>query len=241
MALSNYSELVESISVWLDGSDLGGRAADMIALCEDEINARLAAGIEAGAFIRPMAVRGSLTIDGEYVDLPDGEMIRPISIEISGLDAPWEVRFVTPERLIAMKPDEETARVAIELMAGAAVPRFYTVIGEQLRFFPAPGQGFTAEFTRFARVPTLSDEAGSNWVLAGHRNAYLYGTLAQAELFGWNDARVANLAGLFAQAVDGIIGRYPAPVDRSALSSEVALIGDNRGAPTLSAFLAGSL
>lgn len=43
MALSNYAELVESISAWLDGSDLGGREADLIALCEDEINARLAA------------------------------------------------------------------------------------------------------------------------------------------------------------------------------------------------------
>jgi hypothetical protein len=238
MALSNYSELVESISAWLDGSDLGGREADMIALCEDEINARLAAGIEAGTFIRPMAARGALTIDNEYVDLPDGEMIRPISIEIGGLDTPWEVRFVAPERLAAMKPDAEAARVAVELMAGAPVPRFFTVIGEELRFFPAPGASFTAEFTRFSRVPALSDEAGSNWVLAGHRNAYLYGTLAQAEMFGWNDARMGNLASLFAQAVDGIIARYPTPVDRSVLRSEIAAIGIGRGMPTLSAFLA---
>jgi hypothetical protein len=158
MALSNYSELVESISAWLDGSDLGGREADMVALCEDEINARLAAGIEAGAFIRPMAVRDALTIDGEYVDLPDGEMVRPISIEISGLDMAWEVRFVTPERLIAMMPGEEEARVAISMMAGVPAPRFYTLVGEQLRFFPAPTQSFTADFTRFVRVPALSDE-----------------------------------------------------------------------------------
>ena len=239
MALSNYAELVESISAWLDGSDLGGREADMIALCEDEINARLAAGIDAGAFIRPMAVRSALTIGTEYVDLPDGEMIRPISIEVAGLGEPWVVRYVAPERLVAMKPDEEAIRVAVAMMAGAAVPRFYTVIGEQLRFLPAPETSFVAEFTRFSRVPALSNEAGSNWVLAGHRNAYLYGTLAQAELFGWNDARMGNLATLFAQSVDGIIARYPTPVDRSSLRSEIAAIGVVRGMPTLSAFLAG--
>lgn len=239
MALTNYAELTESISAWLDGSDLGGREADMIALCEEEINARLAVGIDQGAFVRPMAVRGPLTIDAEYVDLPDGAMVRPISIEISGLAAPWEVRFVTAERLLTMKPEEEAARVAVTLMAGAAVPRFYTVIGEQLRFFPSPEQSFAAEFTRFAKVPALSAEVASNWVLAGHRNAYLYGSLAQAELFGWNDARMANVATLFAQAVDGIIARYPAAVDRSSLASDVARLGQAARTMTSASFLSG--
>lgn len=241
MALSNYSELAESISSWLDGSDLGGREADMIALCEEEINARLAAGLDQGAFIRPMAVRGALTIDAEYIDLPDGDMVLPISMEISGIGAPWEVKFVAAGRLLAMKPEEDAERVAVELMAGAPVPRFYTVIGDQLRFFPAPGQSFAAEFTRFAKVPALSDEVASNWVLASHRNAYLYGTLAQAELFGWNDARMANVATLFAQAVDGIIARYPTPVDRSSLRNETAHLGHTGRTMTMASFLSGEL
>ena len=241
MALSNYAELVESISAWLDGSDLGGREADMIALCEDEINARLAAGIDQGAFIRPMAVRGPLTIDSEYVDLPDGDMVLPISIEISGLSAPWEVKFTSGSRLLAMRPREDEARATVQTMAGVAVPRFYSVIGDQLRFFPAPEQSFTAEFTRFSKVPALSEEVSTNWVLASHRNAYLYGTLAQAELFGWNDARMANVATLFAQAVDGIIARYPTPVDRAVLTSETARLGLRGRNLSLSSFLSGSL
>jgi hypothetical protein len=241
MALSIYSELIGSISSWLDGSDLGGREADFVALCEDEINARLAMGLQQGAVIRPMAERGPLTIDGEYVDLPDGNMVLPISIEIGGLAAPWEVKFTSARRLLGMKSEEECARVAVQLMAGAAVPRFYAVIGDQLRFFPAPEQSFAAEFTRFSKVPALSEEVTSNWLLASHRNAYLYGALAQAELFGWNDARMANVATLFEQAVDGIIARYPMPVDQASLTSEIARFGIGGRDMELSSFLNGSL
>lgn len=240
MALSNYAELVESISAWLDGSDLGGREADFIALAEDEINARLAAAIDQGAFIRPMAGHGALTIDGEYVDLPDGDLVRPIAIEISGLAMPWEVTFSPAERLAGLQAGSEHERARVRALTGAAAPSRYSIVGTQLRFFPAPEQSFSAVFSRFSRVPALSAEAASNWVLAGHRNAYLYGALAQAELFGWNDPRMANLATLFAQAVDGIIARYPAPVDRAVLSSEVALIGHMRGGSTLSTFLSGA-
>lgn len=241
MALSTYPQLIESISAWLDGSDLGGREADFIALCEDEINARLAAGIDGGAFIRPMAGHGTLTIDGEYVDLPDGNLVRPIAIEISGLAIPWEATFTSAERLIGLQPGAETERARIAALAGAAVPSHYSIIGTQLRFFPAPEQSFDAVFTRFSKVPALSSDAASNWVLTDHRNAYLYGTLAQAEMFGWNDPRMANLATLFAQAVDGIIARYPAPSDRAVLTSEVTLLGNGRGGLTLASFLNGSL
>ena len=240
MALSNYSELIGSLSSWLDGSDLGGREADMIALCEDELNARLAGATRDGAFIRPMAVRGPLTIDGEYVDLPDGDLVMPISIEITGLAASWEVAFVAAGKLTAMKPDEAGERAAILTLAGAGAPRVYSVIGEQLRFFPAPEQSLSAEFTRFSRVPALSDEVTTNWVLASHRNAYLYGSLAQAELFGWNDARMANVASLFAQAVDGIVARYPAPTDRAVLKSEVGFMG-LPGHMAMTPFLAGGV
>jgi len=46
---------------------------------------------------------------------------------------------------------------------------------------------------------------------------------------------------LFTQAIDGIIARYPAPVDRSALTSEAGWLGQGRSTPALAAFLSGSL
>lgn len=230
MALTSYAGLIEALSAWLDGSDLGGREPDLIALCEDELNARLAAALQQGAAIRPMIERSMITIDGEYVDLPDGAMILPITIEIDVYGRRTAVRFTSAGRLAERGAVRGSDR---------ALPSHYTVGGGQLRFLPAPSAPVQAIFTRYSRVPALSAEASSNWVLANHRNAYLYGALAQAELFGWNDSRMTSFAALFAQAVDGIVALYPAPADHAVLVHDLPLSQDWRGAASEAAFLGG--
>ena len=87
-------------------------------------------------------------------------------------------------------------------------------------------------------MPALSDSATTNWLLASHRNAYLYGTLAQAELLGWNDSRMANIATLFANAMDGVIARYPVQSDMTPLRSELGAFGG--GGMSYSSFMAGT-
>lgn len=225
MALSTYSELVGSISTWLDGSDLGGREADLIRLTEAEINSRLAALIEQGQMIRPMMQTDPITIDAEYADLPDGGTIITMSLEITGLDRPWQVRYVDPDALIRMRFGQQEERRAVASLVGAEAPRFYTLIGDQIRFLPAPESVFAGNLMRQVKVPALSEDMPSNWLLSSHPNAYLYGALAQAELLGWNDGRMANLAALFADAVDGIAARYPAPSSHAPLRSALSMAG----------------
>lgn len=235
MALTSYAGLIEALSAWLDGSDLGGRESDLIALCEDELNARLGAALQQGAAIRPMIERSTIVIDGEYVDLPDGAAILPISIEIDIDGRRRTVRFTSTGRLA-----ERGTTCGIRAAgAGEALPTHYTIGGGQLRFLPAPIAPLEAVFTRYSRVPALSSEAVSNWVLANHRNAYLYGALAQAELFGWNDARMTSFAALFAQAVDGIVALYPAPADQAVLTHDLPLSRTGLGLRGEAAFLSG--
>jgi hypothetical protein len=235
MALTSYAGLIEALSAWLDGSDLGGRESDLIALCEDELNARLGAALQQGAAIRPMIERSTMIIDGEYVDLPDGATILPVSIEIDVDGRRRTVRFTSAGRLA----ERGAMRGAGADSADQALPSQYTVSGGQLRFLPAPIAPMEALFTRYSRVPPLSSEAVSNWVLASHRNAYLYGALAQAELFGWNDARMTSFAALFAQAVDGIVALYPAPADHAVLTHDLPLSRTGPGSWGEAAFLGG--
>ena len=173
--------------------------------------------------ILPMIARTSVTIDGEYVGLPDedGEMILPISFEISGLTRPWRLRPVAPEHLTGMAYDALEERASIAAAISGDPPRYYTVLNGEFRFLPVPQTSFAGEFTRFVEVPALTAEGGANWVLARHPNAYLHGVLAQAELMGWNDARVPTFAALFTSACDGILARYPAPVSQMSLRSGI--------------------
>lgn len=232
MTISTFSDLVAATAIWLDGSDLAGQETSLIALTEAEINARLAAGIAEGRMILPMIARTSVTIDGEYAALPDedGEMILPISLEITGLARPWRLRPVAPRNLLEMGFEAIDERASIAAAISGDPPRYYTVLNGEFRFFPAPQTSFTGEFTRFVEVPALTAEGGANWVLAKHPNAYLHGVLAQAELMGWNDARVQTFAALFTSACDGIVARYPAAVSQMSLRSPVRdLIGGGSG------------
>jgi hypothetical protein len=241
MALTSYSGLIEALSAWLDGSDLGAREGDLIALCEDELNARLAAALQQGAAIRPMIERSVITIDGEYVDLPDGSTILPISVEFDADGRRRTVGFTSAGRLAELSAARSAEVFDSSGNGVEAAPVRYTLSGGQFRFLPAPRAPIQAVFTRYSRVPALSSETVSNWVLANHRNAYLYGALAQAELFGWNDARMSSFATLFAQAVDGIVALYPSPADQAVLRHDLPLSGDGRCTSGEAAFLHGGI
>jgi len=234
VALSTYSELQESLSAWLDSADLDGREADFIALAEDEIGARLLAGLNEGRMIRPMVTRSALTIDDEYVDLPDGNMALPISIEVTSHSEPWTIDYLSPEDFLQLK-------VEIGSDPDTSVPPVrFTVLNDELRFWPAPATSWTAEFTRFDNVPALSDTNTSNWVLANHRNAYLAASLIQAMLFGWENPTKVDWDTRFETAMSGLLARYPVQSSQAKLRSETALLGRNAGNRlTLSGFMSG--
>lgn len=235
MTISTFTDLVAATAIWLDGSDLAGQETSLIALTEAEINARLAGGIAEGRMILPMIARTGVTIDGEYVALPDedGEMILPISLEITGLARPWRLRPVAPQHLAEMGHEAIEERALIAAAISGDPPRYYTVLNGEFRFFPGPRTSFTGEFMRFVEVPALTAEGGANWVLAKHPNAYLHGVLAQAELMGWNDTRVPTFAALFTSACDGILARYPVTVSQMSLRSGIRdLVGGGSGLTT---------
>lgn len=223
MALATYSGLKASVSKWTDGADLSSTDGDLIALAEAEINAQLADAINKGAVIRPMIGFGALTIDGEYVSIPDAGygMVQPISLEVTGLSRPWPVTFISPENLLDLKYDQDQARCEVYEQVQNYPPRYYSVVGDSFRFFPVPQSAYTAEFTRYTKLSALSDANPTNWLLTYHPNAYLYGALAQAELLGWNDERVSSFASLFANAMGGLAATYPSLSDSRPLRADI--------------------
>lgn len=48
----------------------------------------------------------------------------------------------------------------------------------------------TADIIYKRSLPALSDSATSNWLLVRAPDAYLFGSLLQAEFYGWNDERL---------------------------------------------------
>jgi hypothetical protein len=61
-----------------------------------------------------------------------------------------------------------------------------------MRLGPYPNAVYTITVVYQAGVPELSNSARSNWLLAGHPDAYLFGTLVEAEAFIGHDERAAG-------------------------------------------------
>jgi len=184
MALASYSDLKASIAGWLNRSDLTAAIPDFIALAEAQISRRL---VMMGP-VRAMVGRSDATIDSEFAAVPSDFMgARTINF---AEDRSRLLEYCLPEEINRKKSFEGciTGR-----------PRFFSVVGGELQFFPAPagGTSYVAELTYWKRVPALSDAAPTNWLLSLNPDAYLYGALLQSAPYLKDDPRIQSWGTFF--------------------------------------------
>ena len=117
----------------------------------------------------------SSDLDAEWSALPDDYLqIRALETDGKVMD------YKTPEQFQ-------------ELVAASAVPSpaVFTIADMQLRVLPAPSASSTlpVEMLYYSRLPALDASGLSNWLLASHPDLYLFGTLAEANMFLQNEPR----------------------------------------------------
>ena len=103
--------------------------------------------------------------------------------------------FLTPEQM-----DDR------DQIQGSApgIPKYFTIIGNQIRVSPSPDATYTAELVYFAKLDKLSDSVTTNWLLTSSPDAYLYGALMQAAPYLKDDERVAVWGTLYNTAIESI-------------------------------------
>ena len=165
MALSTYAELQTAVLGWLarPGDPLVAPAVpDMVRLFEAEASRRLKVG-EA-----EKAVSLSVTGAAATVLPADCCQVRRVSMG---------------ESLLAYVPPHQLA-------AQSGIPRAYTLFGAtRIWLGPAPQGNYTIDLIYQSGVPPLGDATPSNWLLQKHPDAYLFGVLAEAELYIGHDER----------------------------------------------------
>lgn len=171
MPLANLSDLRSAIADFGTGrTDLAQSVIDnFITLAENDIE-HGTYGDGGGAVtpplrVRQMEVRTTLTLVGEYTNLPtDFLQMREVSWSSQGNKPP--LKFMTPE---AFDSTYSTS------LAGPA--KSWTVVGTQLRVGPGAGAGTDVlNLSYYGSIPALVD-SGSNWLMTSYPNAYLYGSL----------------------------------------------------------------
>ena len=185
MALSTYAELKTSIGDWLNRSDLSATIPDFISLAEAQIERTLRT--------RQMIVRANASFDQQYGALPS-DFLEAKSLKLTSTNPPTPLSFLTIDLL-----DEQSASYT-----ASGKPKFFGVVGNQLRILPTPDGTYTTELTYFAKLTKLSNSVTTNWLLTSSPDIYLYGALLQAAPYLQDDARIQTWATLYERALNDL-------------------------------------
>ncbi len=178
MALGNYSELVASVSGWLNRTDAAARIPDFILLAEERMNRALR--------VRQMEVSLTpTTIASNVIAVPAGTV---------GVKTLW---------ITGRQDDPLLARTYefILTQGTQGVAKGWAWLGDNF-YFDGPGD---AAGVLYQAIPALNGTNTTNWLLTEHPSAYLYGALAEAFDWARNDKERDRWKGRF-EAVLADIG-----------------------------------
>lgn len=142
---------------------------------------------------RKMITRSLATIDTQYSAVPS-DYLEVRSLKVTSSSPVEPLTFVSIEEMDNMDA-QSTA---------GGIPRYFTIVGNQIRVHPTPDGEYTTELVYYSKISKLSDSVSSNWILTSHPDVYLYGALIQAAPYLKDDERVNIWSTLYAAGMDAL-------------------------------------
>jgi hypothetical protein len=184
LSFSSYTTLQSALADWLNRTDLTAQIPDFISLAEAEMKRRL----------RRTSTRTTLSISTESTTLPsDVAELRSLYLESGSPSQDKPIKIASPEMF---------AETRARNQAVTGRPVVAMVLGGTLYVAPAPDQTYTLRIIYFAQLIPLSGSVASNAVLTEAPDAYLYGSLLQAEPYLEHDDRAPLWKSKFDAAID---------------------------------------
>jgi hypothetical protein len=181
-AIPDLDALKTAVNDWLDRDDLADKVPTFIQMAEAMFNREL----------RCPQMENTVTglTSGEDSTLPDDYLAMRAIYEEGSPDRPLKGTSPTTERFIS---DGTTG-----------TPTHYALVSGGIRLIPPPDSPILLSMDYFARIEPLSVDVRTNWLLEQHPDAYLYGTLYNAEIYLDNATRAQQWKGLVDEVIDRI-------------------------------------
>lgn len=170
--IGTYSDLVSAVGDWLDRDDLSTRAATFIQLAEARLN-RLLDDPD-------MEVSVTLTGDGAALPADFGSMVSIGTADGNPLTEMGNIEYAA-------------------ILPISGISRYYTIREGKVYYVPGAANP-TLVYRR--RIPALTADNATNWLLDLAPDVYLYGSLVQAEGFLAEDDRVAGWKEMFDESIN---------------------------------------
>jgi hypothetical protein len=183
MSFSTYSALQTTIASYLGRTDLTAMIPTFITLAEARLQRELRT--------RQMLKSATATMTGgdNTVGLPT-DFLEMRDLFVQG-NPRMPVSYMSPSAFTRNARATESGR-----------PVDYSVIGSEMNFAPIPDGAYVLEMLYYYKPEVLSSTNASNVFLANYPDLLLYGSLAQAEPYLMNDARLAVWASLYADTLN---------------------------------------
>ena len=182
MSLDTYANLKTEIQDWAVRAVISATMDTLIDLIEAWANRNLR--------VRQMEVE-STSAATEYMELPD-DFLELRDIQWQGSPR-VQLTYCTPQQA-----DETDRDGAVD------IPRYYTLIGNQIRLIPPPNAATNVRIAYWQKVTPLSGSATTNWLLLAHPDAYLYGSLFHGLVWAQNPQVAGYIKDGWAQVVSEI-------------------------------------
>ena len=171
--ITNYTELRTAIAQWMHRTDLTAIIPDFIGIVEEKANRYLRTK-DNEIYLAPTAiVNNRITIPTDTVAVK--------SLWLSGYEVPIKAQ-------------------SLENVLASGTNGLATLYAWQSNEFVLNGTG-TVEGVLYEKIPALSDTNPTNWLLTATPSIYLFGALAEANLYTKN----AEEATLWKARFDGLL------------------------------------
>ncbi|MBU9552827.1 phage adaptor protein [Burkholderia multivorans] len=196
MSITTYNQLCSTIADFLNRQDLTAQIPTFIQMAEAAVNS------DERFRVMPAVTRSHALIDGSQTDqwgqyflpVPD-DYLAMQNFRILDLPPPARIDLVTQTQLDDLRQ-----------IYRSGPPQYYAISGETMELLPAPpqGQSYTVQMVYYAKVPPLSTDNQSNWLLRLNPNVYLYGSLLHSAPYLKDDERIVVWKAFYEQAAEQI-------------------------------------
>ena len=183
MALTNYADLKDEVSAYLNRSDISdAQISNFVDFAESSFDRVIR--------VRDQIKRSTANISTQYIALPTDLLeLHNIQLNTNPIASLEQVSLGYADQL------KSTTNAS-------GKPRFFAISGEQIEFIPSPDQTYEIELVYYASLVKLTNENNVNWLLSKNPDVYLYGVLMQAEPFLMNDERIQVWASMLEKGLE---------------------------------------
>ena len=185
MAITSYSTLVSAAKTYLNRSDISdAQIEEFISLAEASFNRVLRT--------RDQITRATSSVSSQFVALPS-DLLELYNIQIN----------LTPVKRLEQVSLDYADDVK-KTLSSSGEPLYFAITGQNIELIPTPDSAYTLEIIYYTKITALSSSNTSNWLLEDHNDAYLFGTLVQAEPWLMNDERIGVWGTFLAKALEEV-------------------------------------